>query len=71
MPALYDLLDPYQQENIFNWDREHIRTCPIVNRQVAIGGRLTYSFTPSSLGLVIKVKCACGEEIDVTEYRDW
>lgn len=37
----------------------------------AIGGALTYSFTPTTLGVVIKVKCACGKEIDVTDYEGW
>ncbi len=26
----------------------------------------TYSFTPTSIGIVVTVKCACGSEIDVT-----
>ena len=37
----------------------------------AIGGELTYSFTPTSLGVIVKVKHAYGMEIDVTEYDDW
>ena len=37
----------------------------------AISGRITYCFTNTSLGQIIKVKCACGEEIDLTDYNDW
>jgi hypothetical protein len=37
----------------------------------AIGGALTYSFTPTSLGVVIKAKCACGKEVDVSDYEGW
>lgn len=37
----------------------------------AIGGRLTYCFTPTGLGMITEVKCACGEEINVTEYEGW
>jgi hypothetical protein len=37
----------------------------------AIGGRLTYSFTPTSLGSAVTIKCACGEKINVTDYENW
>ena len=54
------------------WDKEHIKTCKIYNGgSGAIGGRMTYCFTPTSLGTVVKVKCACGEEVDVTAYEMW
>lgn len=36
----------------------------------ACGGSLTYSFTPTTLGVVVKVKHANGNEIDLTDY-DW
>ena len=38
----------------------------------AIGGRLTYSFTPTSLGTVIVVSDSVTEtEINVTDYESW
>lgn len=37
----------------------------------AIGGKITYTFTPTGLGLIEKGVCACGKEIDVTDYQDW
>lgn len=37
----------------------------------AIGGALTYSFTPTSLGVVAKIRCACGAEVDATDYTLW
>ena len=38
----------------------------------AIGGRLEYSFTPTSLGVVVKVKdCITKTELDLTEYESW
>jgi hypothetical protein len=38
----------------------------------AIGGSYTYSFTPTTLGVVVKVKNnANGEEIDLTDYENW
>ncbi len=38
----------------------------------AIGGGISYTFTPTSLGTIVKVKEAItGEELDLTEYNDW
>ena len=37
----------------------------------AIGGELTFSFTPTGLGPIITVTCACGEELDLTHSEDW
>ena len=38
----------------------------------AIGGGVTYSFTPTSLGVVVKVKEAhTGKELDLTDYDSW
>lgn len=37
----------------------------------AIGGRWTWSFTPTSIGLIVKIKCACGAEEDLTDCSDW
>ena len=38
----------------------------------AIGGRFEYSFVPTNLGLVVKVKDAITKsEIDVSDYESW
>jgi hypothetical protein len=38
----------------------------------AIGGRYTYSFHPTSLGVVVKVTDELKkDEIDLTDYEDW
>lgn len=38
----------------------------------AIGGRYTYSFTPTSLGTVVKVYDAITKEtIDLSDYDTW
>jgi len=36
----------------------------------AIGGDITYSFTPTSIGTVVKVE-SCGHELDLTDYESW
>lgn len=68
----------YNNEKISVWLNEHTMTCgywvPGTNGllpQGAIGGAITYCFTPTNLGLVIKISCACGDECDVTEYKNW
>ena len=35
------------------------------------GGAFTFSFTPTGLGLIIKVTHFQGEVLDLTEYDDW
>lgn len=61
-------LDKYEQEKLREWQAGH-------NKNVytgAIGGRYTYSFTPTSLGTIVKVHDAVTKtEIDLTEYESW
>lgn len=37
----------------------------------AIGGELTISFTPNSIGEVVKARHSSGAEIDLTDYDSW
>lgn len=64
-------LDKKQFNEVQNWMKEH--KCKFKSQWDlgAIGGRFTYQFTPTSLGAICKVKCACGKEIDVTHSEDW
>ena len=39
--------------------------------QGAIGGQYSYKFTPTFLGTAVTVKCACGQEKNVTDYDSW
>lgn len=34
----------------------------------AIGGTLTYSFTPTSIGTIVKVECACGSSVSLCDH---
>ena len=60
-------LEPHQIVKINKWiDKQGVR--PVG----AIGGRFTYSFSPTSIGTVVKVSdCITGKELDVTDYQDW
>ncbi len=61
-------IDLDQLMKISEWDKEHKCTN---KEQGAIGGKLMYMFTPTSIGSVVKVRCSCGSEIDVSNYKDW
>jgi hypothetical protein len=51
------------------WDRAG-HDCTITT-EGAIGDRLTYQFTPTGLGIIKVVKCACGAKLNLTNYEDW
>jgi len=50
------------------WQRDH--ECSLKNYG-AIGGAITFEFTPTGLGMSQSVKCACGASINLTNYEDW
>lgn len=60
-------VDGEELDLLQEWLKKHNEECPYASpkRQGAIGGRLTYMFTPTSIGTIATVKCACGEEIDL------
>lgn len=66
------VLDDEQREKFEEWNRKHKKKCKYGDsmHQGAIGGRLTFSFTPTSLGEIVNVKCACNEGIDLTS-NEW
>ena len=53
------------------WNEIRNHSCSIIKNQGTIGGRLTYSFTSTGVGLVTEVQCACGWKENLTNYEDW
>ena len=52
------------------WLKEHNKVCD--SKDVgAIGGRFKFSFTPTSLGCILIIKCACGEQLDLSHTEQW
>lgn len=60
-----------EYKKYYEWNKKHKETCPLYGNDGAIGGRLTFCFTPTSLGVITKIKCGCGESIDVTDSSTW
>lgn len=60
-------------ESFQDWNTKHRKVCELLKSpdQPAIGGRLTFSFTPTGLGSGISIKCACGEIHNCTDYDSW
>ena len=53
------------------WMTTHDVECSIRDMDTAIGGRWSFTFTKMTLGNKCTVKCACGQEKDVTDYGCW
>ena len=68
-PESYFVILKHEQKKLDEWMKEH--ECDLVNYSGAIGGRLTYSFTPTSVGCITRVTCGCGDEITLTDFNDW
>lgn len=54
-----------ESSRFYNWYGEH--KCPLKIGTGAVGGLLTFSFTPTGVGCSVKIACECGEEIDITD----
>ena len=73
-------LDDKQLDKLGKWLEDHFHVCKYYVKHDdgfeelyvgAIGGALTYSFTPTSVGTAVRVKCACGAEVNLTDYESW
>lgn len=63
------------QNNLYKtWAEKHTPNCRYYDsnldiRNIGLGGTPdTFCFNPSVFGDIVIIKCACGEEIDVTEW---
>ncbi|MDF2879955.1 MAG: hypothetical protein K0R54_512 [Clostridiaceae bacterium] len=64
----FEILDK-EYEKIRDWDKTH--ECMykpkngVEKYSGAIGGHLSIEFTPTSIGMLVKVICGCGKELIV------
>jgi hypothetical protein len=64
-------LDKEQQQKLSDWQAEQ-DTLLESTYAGAIGGRFTYSFTPTSLDTIVKVTDGLtNNTIDLTDYDSW
>lgn len=69
--STYKEQDQEASEWIAKHDLTHIPSGSTRRPTGAIGGAYTWEFTPTSLGTVVNVRCACGEKLDVSDYDNW
>jgi hypothetical protein len=62
----YNTLDKDQLQKFLEWSNNLPRS------RAADGAQFTWHFTPTGLGMVIKVSCGItGQEIDLSDYESW
>lgn len=65
-------LDEWQRNKLAEWLQEHDKTCPLARYSGAIGGRLSVTFTPTSIECFATAECACkgggGYKVNLTDY---
>lgn len=67
------MLNEVEERTFQEWKEKHDVMCPYVIGKKSIGsigGRLTYRFTPTGLGTLVSVKCACGRHKDLTDMEN-
>jgi hypothetical protein len=61
--------DPKKYKEFFEHQCQYtIKDNPVTG---AIGGVISYKFTQTTVGTVVKAICSCGKEQDITDYRGW
>ena len=64
-------IDKKQTEKLNIWFNIHKQSCEYFKNPGAIGGLLSFIFTPNGIGEALEVKCICGEQIDLTDMDNW
>jgi hypothetical protein len=60
-----------QLEKLRPWLEEQDELCKHQTHG-AVGGGTTFEFTPTSLGVIVKVFSGCsGNVLDITDYENW
>lgn len=75
-PVASFTLTQFQVDAAKAWQKKHdswAQRCPFrkPEHQGAIGGRMTWEFTANSIGETVRVRCACGKGVDLTDYDSW
>lgn len=71
MPVIDIIKETVTEENYVKYLQWYSHDCPFKNDSGAIGGRISFTLTPTGLGDIIVAQCACGEKIDLSDYDEW
>lgn len=69
---IFEISDEKELETLSKWFATHkckFRDDP--SAAGAIGGSISYRFTPTGVGTCIEVSCSCGAKIDITNIDNW
>ena len=67
-------LTAYERKIVNDFVRDHncgLESDEFGKKVGAIGGRFTYHFTPTSLGLISSISCGCGAKETLTNFDEW
>ena len=66
-------LSDKEEKDAKEFREKHYKTCSHLLTTSTNGkAQFTYTFTPISIGNILKIKCnACGEELDITDIDTW
>ena len=70
-------LDKKELEIAEKWWTNHRYGCKFYDSRFdevyagAMGGAMTYTFTPTGLGTLTELKCICGESVSLTDMEGW
>ena len=79
-PPIVFEIPAFEQIALNEWNAEHRKTCSLLWHKDgtkvefpggAMGGGLTYQFTPTGIGVAMSVKCHCGDECNITDFDSW
>ncbi len=59
-----------EEAALARWRETHDPKCIYAHKSGAIGGALTFQFTPTSIGVLASVSCSCGAHETLTGLDD-
>jgi hypothetical protein len=60
-----------EELKVRQWQKKHVNDKHQMSNESTTGGRWTYSFSPTGLGMIRTVTCACGATLNLTDAKNW
>ncbi len=64
---LFKLTDE-EFDKVYDWTKDHKCDDDLI---ATIGGKYSYVFIPTGLGMIKRVECICGDVLDLTDVDKW